>query len=127
MHQFTLPALAAAFFMLNGANALSATLTKAEYTTQKTAISDQYRADRRICKESSGNTKDICIEEARGKSKIAKAQLEADYKPSDKHHTGVRLAKANAAYAIGKENCETLDGDNKADCMSTVNVAFSQP
>jgi hypothetical protein len=123
MTKYTLTALAATFFMLAGASAHSASLTKAEYASHKAAISAQYKATRAACKTSSGNAKDICIEEAKGQKKIATAQLEADYQPSDKHQFDVRIAKAEAAYAVAKEKCDDAAGNVKDVCLKEATSA----
>lgn len=122
MANHTLSVLAAAFSILTGTSAMGSALTAVEYTAHKTAISDQYKATRAACKASSGNAKDICVAEARGQRKMATAQLEADYQPSDKHQFDVRLAKADAAFAVAKEKCDDAAGNVKDLCRKEAEV-----
>jgi len=52
----------------------------------------------------SGNTKDICIAEAKGKEKVAKAELEARNEPTAKNRYDALIAKAEADYAVAMKN-----------------------
>ena len=51
-----------------------------------------YKADRDSCNALSGNAKDICMEAAKGKEKIAKAEAEAAYKNTPKARESARVA-----------------------------------
>jgi len=64
----------------------------------------------------SGNVKDICIEEAKGRESVAKAELKAKYEPSNEARYEVLAAKADAAYEVAKEKCDDLSGDAKRAC-----------
>lgn len=119
-----LTSLAAAFFLLAGASAHSATLTETDYKAQKSAISTQYTTENSACKVLSGNARDICVQEAKGHEKIAKAQLEADYQPSDKHQFEVRIAKADAAYAVANEKCDDTAGNVQDVCRKEATSAY---
>ena len=90
--------VAAALLAFSGAQA--ATVAKADYQSGKTRISADYKADKAACSSMSGNAKDVCVEEAKAKEKVARAELEYGYtgKPGDM--TKVREAKAKSAYAI---------------------------
>ncbi len=52
--------------------AQAATMTKAEYKADKTRISADYKVDKAACASLAGNAKDICVEEARAKEKVAR-------------------------------------------------------
>ena len=73
-------------------------LTKAEYKTQKDLISSDYKLNKSKCASLKANAKDVCTSEAKGIQKVAKAELEAQYKPSAKNTEKVSFAKADAAY-----------------------------
>ncbi|RZI77339.1 MAG: hypothetical protein EOP38_28665, partial [Rubrivivax sp.] len=79
----SLPLLVAASFAFAFASGASA-LTKEEHKTQKDSIEATYKADKERCSSMSANAKDICNAEAKGKEKVAKAELEAQFKPSPK-------------------------------------------
>ena len=106
--------VAAALLAFSGAQA--ATVAKADYQSGKTRISADYKADKAACSSMSGNAKDVCVEEAKAKEKVARAELEYGYtgKPGDM--TKVREAKAKSAYAIAKEKCDDKAGNDKDVC-----------
>lgn len=97
--------------------AQAATMTKADYEAGKTRISADYKADKAACASLAANAKDICVEEAEGKQKVARAELEYGYtgKPGD--HTKVLEAKAKSAYAVAKEKCDDKSGNDKDVCV----------
>lgn len=83
-------------------------LTKEEYKTQDGRISADYKATREKCNTLKANVKDICVAEAKGVEKVAKAELEAQYKPSPRNDEKQTLAKADAVYDVAKEKCDDL-------------------
>lgn len=58
-----------------------------------------------------------------GKDKIAKAELEASYKPTRKTRYQARVAKAEADYAVAKERCDDLAGNAKDVCVKEAKAA----
>lgn len=103
--------------------AYGATMAKADYTLGKTRISADYKADKAACGSLAGNAKDICVEEAKGKEKVARAELEYGYtgKPADQ--TKVLVAKAKATYEVAKEKCDDLAGNAKSVCVKEAKAA----
>jgi hypothetical protein len=99
-------------------------LTKAEYKMQKDQISADYKVNRDKCAMLKANAKDICVSEAKGSEKIAKAELEAQYKPSAKNTQKVAMAKADAAYDTAKEKCDDLAGNAKDVCVKDAKAAY---
>jgi hypothetical protein len=83
-------------------------LTKEEYKAQDDRISADYKAAREKCNTLKANAKDICVAEAKGAEKVAKAELEAQYKPSPRNDEKVTVAKADAAYDVAKEKCDDM-------------------
>ena len=122
MNKFNLTALAAAFCLAMSTGAIGA-ISKAEYKAAKEDISAKYKTDKAVCTTMTGNAKDICREEAKGREKVAKAELEANDNPSDKHRYDVRIAKAGAAYAVAKEKCDDLSGNAKDVCRKEAKAA----
>src|SRR5438045_1273815 len=61
------------------------------------------KRDLDACKAMRENQKDICVETAKGKEKVAKAENEAAYKDTEKAHYDARVARAEADYAVAKE------------------------
>ena len=85
MNKFNLTALSAALFLALSASAIGATMSPAEYKAAKADITAKYKTDKAACKSQSGNAADICVQEAKGHENIAKAELEANFSPSEKH------------------------------------------
>lgn len=121
MSTFTNFALSPILLLTISASVFAVPMSKVEYKTAKEGISAQYSADKTACGASMGNAKDICIEEAKGREKIARAELEVGYNPSDKRSYAVRLAKADAAFAVAKEKCDDTTGNAKDVCRKEAN------
>ena len=110
-------ALAAAF----GATLLlpmaqAASMSKNDYSAAKSRISTDYSADKAACSGQTGNAKDICVQEAKAKEKVARAELEFGYTGTAKDGTKVRVAQAESAYAVAKERCDDQKGNAKDVC-----------
>lgn len=89
----------------------------AEYKAARDKIVADYKADRAACDAMKDNAKDVCVEEAKGKDKVARAELEQKTKPSDGNARKVEEAKVSVAYSIAKEKCDDQKGDAKASCV----------
>ena len=71
----------------------ASTMTKDARDQAYKDASAQYKADKDACKAMTGNAKDICMEEAKGKEKMAKADADAAYKGTPK------------AFKMSRERC----------------------
>jgi hypothetical protein len=63
------------------------------------------------------NAKDVCMKEASGTEKVAKADLENQYKPSASHARKVAEEKVDMAYEVAKEKCDDQSGAAKDACV----------
>jgi len=124
MNKLTITSIAAAIALAFSVGATGATMTKSDYKVAKDQISATYKSDKAACKAMTGNAKDICVEEAKGREKVGKAELEANFKPTDKSMYNVRLAKADAAYAVAKEKCDDAAGNAKDVCVKQAKAAY---
>lgn len=124
LSDFTPLLLVAALLALPLAQA--ATLPKADYEAGKARIGAAYKADRAACAALSANAKDICIEEAKAKEKVERAELNAAYSGKPADAVKARVAKAEAAYAVAKEKCDAMAGDAKASCIAAAKAQFGQ-
>ena len=106
-------AIASSCLLATQANAL----TKDEYKAEKDKIQANYKVDKTKCDALKDNAKDICDKEAKGKEKVALAELEQQYKPTDKHARSVQEQKIDAVYQVAKEKCDDLKGDAKNLCV----------
>ena len=93
------------------------TISKTEYKAGKTRISETYKADKAACKSHSGNAKDVCIEEAKAKEKVARAELEYSYTGKATDRNKMHVVKAETDYAVAKEKCDDLAGNAKHVCV----------
>ncbi|WP_313076711.1 hypothetical protein [Melaminivora sp.] len=118
-HLRNLMALAVAGLLATSGMAMS----KDEHKAAKDRIEADYKAAKAQCEPLQGNAKDVCKKEAEGNEKVAKAQLEAQYKPSDKHTSKVHEARADADYEVAKEKCEDLKGNDKDVCKKDAKAA----
>jgi len=100
-------------------------ISKDDYKAGKDKISAEYKSAKANCASLSGNANDICIVEAKGKEKVAKAELEAHYKPSPKAHYKARIAKAEADYEVAKERCDDMDGNAEDVCKKEAKAALT--
>jgi hypothetical protein len=114
-HTLKISLLLASLLALPAAQA--ATITKVDYQAGKTRISADYKTDKAACSSANGNAKDICVEEAKAKEKVAKAELEYAYTGTPKDATRVLVAKADSSYAVAKERCDDQAGNAKSVCV----------
>lgn len=91
-------------------------MSKAEYKAAGKDISDRYKSDKCACKTMSGNARQVCIDEAKGRENVAEAELRANYSPSSRHRRDLGTARADAAYALAKGKCDGLSGDAEDAC-----------
>ncbi|MDO8770571.1 MAG: hypothetical protein Q7K57_18075 [Burkholderiaceae bacterium] len=97
--------------------AQAATMAKADYTADKTRISAEYKTNKAACDALKDNAKDVCVEEAKAKEKVARAELEYAYTGKAKDRTKALEAKAKADYAVAKEKCDDQAGNAKDVCV----------
>lgn len=117
MKRSTTTALAAAIALAFATAALAGpTMSKPEHSAAKGSITAGYKSDKAGCGPLAGNGKDICMAEARGREKVALAQLQASYEPSDRARYDVRIAKADATHSVAKERCDDRAGNAKDVC-----------
>src|SRR5688572_9263548 len=103
MNKFTIHAIALALGLAFSAGTMAETMSKDQYKSVQDKIAIDYKSAKVACGAFSSNAKDICQAEAGGREKIAKAELEARYKPSVNATYKVSVAKADAAYSLAKE------------------------
>lgn len=99
------------------AGAMAQGISRDEYKAGKDKIEAEYKAAKAACAPLSGNQKDICQAEAKGKERVGLAELEGSYKPTPKNRYEARATKAEADYAVEREKCDDRSGDAKAICV----------
>lgn len=98
-------------------------MTSGEHQAAKEQIAVEHKAAKQQCDALSGNPKDICVKQAKGHEEVARAELEAQYRPSDKSHFQLAKARADARYAVAKEQCDDLSGNPKDVCVKDAKAA----
>jgi len=96
---------------------MTAPISKASYTQAVKDADAQYKSDKDACASLSGNAKDICLAEAKGKASVAKADALAAYKHTPKDRENARNARAQANYNVAIEKCDDLAGNRKDVCV----------
>lgn len=104
-------------------NAVAEGLSSDSYKAGKDKIAADYKSAAAPCKTMSGNAKDVCMAEAKGKEKVAKAELDATYKPTAKNQYELSVAKAEADYDVAKEKCDDQAGAAKDACVKEAKAA----
>lgn len=124
MKKVKLSAVAAMTALVFSAGAMAAqSMSKDEYKTSRDKIAADYKAAKSGCESKKANAKDLCMVEARGTEKVARAELDARNKPGAKADVAVAMAKAEAGYAIAKEKCDDKAGNDKTVCVKEAKAA----
>ena len=103
---------------------MNAPISKANYSQAVKDADAQYKIDKDACASLSGNAKDICVAEAKGKDNVAKADAEAAYKHTPKARENARIAHAQATYNVAIEKCDDLAGNPKDVCVKEAKAAL---
>lgn len=98
-------------------SAIGAEMSKDMHRAEMDAIASKYTADKAACASMAGNVKDICVEEAKGREKVSRAELEAKFNPNEKSTYNVSIARAEAAHEVAKEKCDDFSGNNRDICV----------
>jgi hypothetical protein len=106
--------------------AAAADMTKEDYKAAGKRIAAQYQAERETCGARYGNAVDICVARAHGVRDVAKAELEAAYKPGSRTNYDAAIARAKAAYALAKQECDDQKGVAKKACMKDAQAALAR-
>ncbi|MDZ7938958.1 MAG: hypothetical protein U5M53_12025 [Rhodoferax sp.] len=117
MPNFKLPSIFLAVGLVASTTLMAQGLPKAEYKAGQQVVADDYKAAKAQCDALSGNAKDICVVDAKAGRNVAKANLEANYQPTEKNHYKARLAKAEGDYDMAKERCSEKAGNAKDVCV----------
>jgi hypothetical protein len=102
----------------------AAPISKDAYDLALKNADAQYKMDKDACSSRTGNTKDICLADANGKEKVAKADAEAAYKNTPKVREEARVTRAEATYNVAKEKCSNLSGNSKDLCVKEADAVL---
>ena len=105
------------------AGGVHAATDKTAYDSAVKAADAQYKTAKAACDSLSGNAKDVCVKEAKGKEKVAKADAEAAHRDTARARQNARMAAADATYDVAKEKCDDLAGNPKDVCVKEAKAA----
>ena len=104
--------------VLAGGSALhAANMSNDDYKAAKDRIEAEYKDQKASCDKLKDNAKDVCQEQAKGKEKVARAELEFNRTGDPKDAAKVAMAKADAVYEVAKEKCDDRAGNDKDVCV----------
>ena len=106
--------------------AASAPLTKDSYAEARKSADAQYKVDREVCSSRSGNAKDICVAEAKGRNDIARAEAAVAYEDTPATRENLRVARARATHDVALEKCDDLAGNPKEVCIKEAKAALTR-
>jgi hypothetical protein len=101
-----------------------APITKDAYDVAVKNADAQGKMDKDACLSRTGNAKDICLAEANGKEKVAKADAEAAFKNTPNAREDMRDTRAEATYGVAKQKCDALAGNPKDVCVKEADAAL---
>ena len=93
-------------------------MTRDQIKSENDRISADFKAAKQACESRSGNAKDVCMAEAKGREKVAKAELDAKVKGTPKAQEALQVARAEADFDVAKEKCDDLSGNSKDTCVA---------
>ena len=106
--------------------AVGAGMSKQDYKAAKKRIAAEYLAERQKCGARYGNALDLCVAHAHAARDVAKAELEAAYKPGPRTNYGAAIARAKSAYTIAKEECDDKRGTQRKACRKDAKDALER-
>jgi hypothetical protein len=123
MRKFTTTAIAVAIGLTFSVGAMAQTMSKNDYKTGMDSIAAEHKSDKTVCESLSGNANDICMAEANGKKKVAKADLKARDKNTNQSRYEALVIKLEADYAVAREKCDDHAGNVKDVCLKEARAA----
>ena len=113
----TLQACLVTLTLLSATTAQAATMTRAEHGASEERIEATYKSERNTCNMQKANAKDVCVQQAKAKEKVAKAELQASYSGKTSDKDKLRFVRADTAYDVAKEMCDDKSGNDKDVCV----------
>lgn len=104
--------------------AMAQNMSQSEYKAAEKAIATEYKSAQASCDPFAGNARDICMIVAKGREKVAKAELEARYKPSKEADYDVNITRGRADYAVALEKCDDKAGNARDACKKEAESAL---
>ena len=126
MNKFNISSILLTLGLVFSVSAIAQNMSKDEHEAAEKSIVAEFKSDKAQCESLTGNAKDICVAEAKGKEKVAKAELEAKFKPSKEATYKVSIAKAEANYDVAEEKCDDIKGNDHEVCEKEAKAALEK-
>ena len=98
-------------------------LSSTAYDTAKEQVKTSFKAERSACDTLAGNAKDICVETAKGREKVAMAHLQVQRTGAAKDQSKLAEARYEARYEVAKEVCDDQTVNAKDVCVKEAKAA----
>lgn len=108
------------------AGAMAQDMSNSEYKAAEKNILAEHKSAKINCASFAGNTRDICMAEAKGKRNVATTELKTRYKPSRKSDYQISVAKAQADFAVAREKCDDRAGKVRAACVKEAKTVLAR-
>ena len=90
-------------------------------------IEAEYKSAKAKCDQMKDrNEKEVCEADAKGKEKVAKAELDQKNKPSARNERKVAEAKAEHKYHVAKEKCDMMKGKEGSACEKQAKAEYDK-
>jgi len=116
-------AIALSVSLAFSAGAMAQNMSKDAYKASKDKITAEYKLAKANCSPLSGNARDICKAEAKGRDNVALAELELHNEPTAENHYKASIVKAEAVFAVANERCDDKAGNAKDVCVKEAKAA----
>jgi membrane protein involved in colicin uptake len=93
-------------------------LSPAAYGQAKDQVQAASKGERDACTPLKDNAKDICVQTAKGREKVALAHLQFQHTGNAKDMAKLVEARYDTAFEIAKERCDDQQGNAKDVCMT---------
>jgi hypothetical protein len=123
MNYLKIRTLALVLGLASAPGAFAQEMSKANYKVSEEQLEVDYKAAKRACAPLKANPYDICLAEAKAKQKIGKAELYANYRPTERNRYNATVAKANATYSVAIEKCDESTGNARDVCRKEAAAA----
>ncbi|KQU84444.1 hypothetical protein ASC78_10500 [Variovorax sp. Root318D1] len=97
-----------------------------EYSAARERIGATSKVALGQCEALAGPGRIVCIKEARGREKIALAELDQQRNPSDANARRLAETKLAVNHEIAVEKCNDRQGGDKAECLSRASADESK-
>lgn len=114
---FTTLLISAAGLAFATASSAASNEAKATYKSAKDKASNEYKMAHQKCDAMSGNSKEVCVEEAKSVRIHTDVEAEAQYKNTAKARINARIDMAKADYSVAKAKCGSKTGNDKDVCI----------